>query len=239
MNTILLKALEDPWYYDMFIVLTFDDGYRDHFYIAKNIMDRYGFKGVEFVVIKWLRDYSNNDMFLSISELNEMDRDGWDISSHTLSHPRLTEIDRNSVVYELLESRRWLDEHGFSKGAKFFASPYGAYNDEVIKEIQRFYVMHRTVDEGINTLRALDLYRLKSVLTPLASSWFGWKEYLKWFESSYTHIDDKIVIITIHRIDPEVFRELCDYINNMVLSGRAKVVTFSDLYDDILKNRMI
>jgi len=221
----------------MFIVLTFDDGYRDHFYVAKNIMDRYGFRGVGFIVVKWLRDYSNNDMFLSISELNEMDRDGWDISSHTLSHPRLTEIDRNSAIYELSESRKWLDEHGFSKGARFFASPYGAYNDEIIKEIQKFYVMHRTVDKGINKIENLDLYRLKSVTTPGGSDWRGWKGYINWFEPR--HIDNTLVIITMHRVDPIAFKELCSYINDLVLEGVARVITFSELYDNILRNRMV
>jgi len=76
---------------------------------------------------------------------------GWEIGSHTVTHPYLATSDASDgqpntllpaqVTQELTQSKADLTAHGLN--VKSFSSPYGDYNNAVHAQIAKYYASHR------------------------------------------------------------------------------------------------
>ena len=108
------------------VVITFDDGNLDVYQNAFPVMQSLGLKGTVYVVATELTANLN----LSVDVLKEMAKIGWEIGSHSMTHPDLTKSDR--LGYEICESRTLLAKEVGVK-VMSFAYPYGAYNDHVFQ----------------------------------------------------------------------------------------------------------
>lgn len=130
------------------VVVTFDDNYRSVLELAKPILDRYGFPGTLYVPTDWPSDrrpmrWRGIDRWLGTEheqeleslgwdELRSLAADGWEIGSHTCSHPRLPEIPDVELERELEDSKaRIEDELGMP--CTSLAYPYGAVDARVEK----------------------------------------------------------------------------------------------------------
>jgi peptidoglycan/xylan/chitin deacetylase (PgdA/CDA1 family) len=96
------------------VLLTFDDGYLSSYTIAWPILRRLGLCGTDFVPPlpnEETREYVRGmDDFLSAAQMQELERGGIRIESHTLTHCVLAQLDQAAAQYELKESRRLLEE---------------------------------------------------------------------------------------------------------------------------------
>jgi peptidoglycan/xylan/chitin deacetylase (PgdA/CDA1 family) len=70
------------------VVITLDDGYRDLYTAAFPILRAHGFKAVSYVVSGFLGSPTN----VTREQLLEMDANGIEIASHTVSHVDLTKV---------------------------------------------------------------------------------------------------------------------------------------------------
>lgn len=113
------------------VILTFDDGYVSNYTLAYPILKKHGFKATFFITAGWigLPDY------LSWDQIKEMDKNGMEIGSHTLTHPDLTRMNREQIKFELAESKKILED-GLGKSLDFLAIPKSQYN-RTIKEIAK------------------------------------------------------------------------------------------------------
>jgi peptidoglycan/xylan/chitin deacetylase (PgdA/CDA1 family) len=83
-------------------------------------------------------------------QAREMDSMGVEIGSHTLTHPILTQVGREQLRRELVESRARL-ESILKRQVDLFCYPNGAYNSEVTGEVERAgYRLAVTVEHGLN-----------------------------------------------------------------------------------------
>ncbi|MCS7005877.1 MAG: polysaccharide deacetylase family protein [Cytophagales bacterium] len=120
------------------IILTFDDGYEDNFQNALPLMQKYGFRGVIFLLGNLFPDYNFWDVALGderFSLMNQSQREafvraGWEIGAHSLSHKRLTQISTKEAYDEIKKSKSLL-ETSLSISVISFAYPYGDYNSEI------------------------------------------------------------------------------------------------------------
>lgn len=71
---------------DKAVVITFDDGYRSVYTVARPILDRLGYKATLFLITDCLGGKTN----LTWTQVKEMAAAGYDIGSHTATHPNLT-----------------------------------------------------------------------------------------------------------------------------------------------------
>jgi peptidoglycan/xylan/chitin deacetylase (PgdA/CDA1 family) len=100
--------------------LTFDDGFRDNHETALPLLREYGFAAFVFVLppllesgsaLAWpeMRDdlarFSATMRSVTWSMLGEMKEGGFEVGSHTLSHPHLPQLDGDELRQELWESR--------------------------------------------------------------------------------------------------------------------------------------
>lgn len=113
------------------ILITFDDGYMDNYTVALPIMKKYGFTATLFLIVNKVGDPN----CLTWKEVKELARNGWDIQSHTLTHPDLTTLSLHTLQHELVNSKAALEKQ-LDKPVHFFAYPSGKHNDTVIKAVK-------------------------------------------------------------------------------------------------------
>ena len=119
------------------VALTFDDGYLNHFYVAK-MLKRRGIRAT-FFVITHLKEFQGRQLLTVKPELlKEMNLMGHEIGSHTCTHSILTNLSRDKLVLELKGSKEYLSEllHDEIIG---FSYPGGFYNTHVILEVSKYY----------------------------------------------------------------------------------------------------
>jgi peptidoglycan/xylan/chitin deacetylase (PgdA/CDA1 family) len=104
--------------------ITFDDGYRDTLSIASPILLKYKLPATVFITTGWT---GTKDM-LTTEEIRELKRQNFTIGAHTVTHPRLSQLSRNEIHNELLESRKTLEKI-LNEKINFFAYPKGKSAD--------------------------------------------------------------------------------------------------------------
>jgi peptidoglycan/xylan/chitin deacetylase (PgdA/CDA1 family) len=136
------------------IVLSFDDGYASDSTHAEPLLRRLGWPGVLNLALHNL----GKDGITS-RQVRALIADGWEIDSHTLTHPDLTTLDDATLRHELTASRTEI-QHRFGQPAAFFCYPAGRYVARVIAAVRAAgYRAALTEDEGMGV--ATDRFVLK------------------------------------------------------------------------------
>jgi peptidoglycan/xylan/chitin deacetylase (PgdA/CDA1 family) len=87
------------------VVITLDDGYLDLYTTAFPILSAHGFKAVAYIV----SSFAGQSRYVSRAQILEMDHGGIQIASHTVDHANLAKSSFGSIMYEVVESKRWLE----------------------------------------------------------------------------------------------------------------------------------
>tara|TARA_B100001778_G_scaffold334493_1_gene346172 strand:+ start:9746 stop:10489 length:744 start_codon:yes stop_codon:yes gene_type:complete len=111
------------------ICLTFDDGLESHVW-AKDLLKDNGLKGTFFISTANMWEnhpaaisLGLNEPVIDLNLLPEFEEDGFEIGSHTVGHPALTNIGNNDqVLHELISMNEILTKHGV-KEINTFAYP--------------------------------------------------------------------------------------------------------------------
>ena len=74
------------------LTFTFDDGSRSTYTNAYPIMKKYNKTGVVYAISRRVADYYDN--YIHADQFREMQDNGWEIGSHTVSHRRTTQLPR-------------------------------------------------------------------------------------------------------------------------------------------------
>ena len=114
------------------IMLSFDDSHEEHFSVAAKEMEKYGFRGVFFVMTIAI-DKPN---YLSSQEINALAKNGHVIACHTYDHPLLTRLKNDDWNKEIDKPKKLLEEIT-RKPVNYFAYPYGAWNEQAVEEVKR------------------------------------------------------------------------------------------------------
>ena len=109
------------------VVLSFDDGYVSQYENAFPLMKERGWPGV--LNLKAL------DSDIYDSQVEEMVAAGWEIASHSATHPDLPSLSDDQLEDEMVRSRRIL-EREFGTRVTEFCYPAGSYDDRVISAVR-------------------------------------------------------------------------------------------------------
>lgn len=134
------------------VVVTFDDAYRSVYERARPILSRFGYPATVFTVTSfagsdepmtwpgidgWLGGpYEPELAPMSWEELEQLAGAGWEVGSHTHTHPRLTTLGDAELAEELSRSRETCTEH-MGRPCNSLAYPYGDYDERVIAAAER------------------------------------------------------------------------------------------------------
>jgi peptidoglycan/xylan/chitin deacetylase (PgdA/CDA1 family) len=128
------------------VAVTFDDGFRSTYEHGYRVLRRLGVPATIFVVTEFVgahrpMHWPGIDQFLGTShereltpasweELRELQASGWEIGSHTCSHPHLTRCDDSSLHRELQGSRTTC-ERELGLPCRSLAYPFGDVDSRV------------------------------------------------------------------------------------------------------------
>jgi peptidoglycan/xylan/chitin deacetylase (PgdA/CDA1 family) len=118
------------------VVLTFDDGWAEDAQIAKSHLDPRGMHGVFFVYSGAISPQDNASGYLSWNQVRQLEAAGHEVQSHTVTHPRLTEVPPSQLVDELARSRVAIEE-ATGHRVEVLAYPYGAHDERVVEATRR------------------------------------------------------------------------------------------------------
>ncbi|MDR3653131.1 MAG: polysaccharide deacetylase family protein [Paludibacter sp.] len=169
------------------MILTFDDGCESLYYKAFPILKKYGIKAVIYVVtgsigarnIVWELNENKDPLnILTKEQLLEMTSYGIEIGSHLCNHVHLSQLPADEMKYELVESKRWL-ENELGKQIYSVAYPFGSYNNEVLKTAtDTGYLFGVTTKSGNNlTAGDLELFRIPVKGYSLRHYWYFYKTF--------------------------------------------------------------
>jgi peptidoglycan/xylan/chitin deacetylase (PgdA/CDA1 family) len=124
--------------------LTFDDGFADTVTTALPLMSERALTGMVFILpahldrgapLDWPEvagEASRRPALMRSMDwtmLEQLVEAGWDVGSHTISHPRLTTLTDEELAQELLDSRRAIEAR--LGRCDLLAYPFGAWDERV------------------------------------------------------------------------------------------------------------
>jgi peptidoglycan/xylan/chitin deacetylase (PgdA/CDA1 family) len=157
------------------VSFTFDDGLASTYTNVQPILAKYGLTGTDYVITGCVgmttvpnTCHANTDTpYMSWNQVETLQNDGWEIGSHTVTHPYLATSDATDgqpnvltpaqVTQELVQSKADLAAHGIN--ATDFSTPYGDYNNAVLAQIAKYYASQRGfADQNNNDWPAFNDY---------------------------------------------------------------------------------
>ena len=127
--------------------VTFDDAFRSTFVNGFPVLERLRVPATVFAptsfigrdepmswpgIDHWVGGPDERELIpMTWTELDTVAAAGWEVGSHTLSHPRLPELEDHDLDFELRQSRRLLGER-LGRPCETLAYPYGAFDDRVV-----------------------------------------------------------------------------------------------------------
>ncbi len=115
-------SLESPA--GMFCALTFDDG-PDALYTGQvqQILDEHRIKGTFFVIGSKIEKHPG--------VLRRLIAAGHEIGNHSYSHPKMTNLSRDSQISQIEKTQKLITDNGAT--AKWFRPPFGEFNRTTVK----------------------------------------------------------------------------------------------------------
>jgi len=108
------------------IVITFDNGYLPQVTFAPHVMAKYGWPGV---LNEITEDHLHPKQIWPIIHM------GWEVDSHSLTHPDLTELDSEDLQAQVVQSRQYLQKT-FHIPVNSFCYPSSRYNSVVVAAVE-------------------------------------------------------------------------------------------------------
>jgi peptidoglycan/xylan/chitin deacetylase (PgdA/CDA1 family) len=130
-EAVTLDEMMNAWFHGATlphkpIVITFDNGYPPQVRFAPRVMARYGYPGV-------LNEITANH--LHPWQIRPILRMGWEVDSHSLTHPDLTKLGGAALKAQVAGSREYL-RRTFHIPVNSFCYPSSRYNATVTAAVQ-------------------------------------------------------------------------------------------------------
>lgn len=162
------------------VAVTFDDGYRSVIELAQPILAEFGFPGTLFVPTRWIgierpmawpgieqwldTEHEHELIPMGWDEVRRLRDLGWEIGSHTSSHPKLTQVPPEQLAVELVDSRHRCEEE--LGECATIAYPYGDHDQMVVAAAAAAgYTAAATLPEGSPPPRPLAWPRIGIYVT--------------------------------------------------------------------------
>jgi spore germination protein YaaH/peptidoglycan/xylan/chitin deacetylase (PgdA/CDA1 family) len=138
------------------VILTFDDGRKEHLRAAA-LLERYGFRGLFFVIPDRVGHPSG--AYMSAGELERLTARGHRVAVHGYHHLSLPKAG-SEVAGSMALARQRLRERGVRASTLEFAFPYGHYTPEITAALGTRYRYLMTVNPGYWEPGALPVPRM-------------------------------------------------------------------------------
>jgi peptidoglycan/xylan/chitin deacetylase (PgdA/CDA1 family) len=130
-QAVTLDEVMAAWYHhgtlpEKPVVITFDNGYVPQATFAPAVLSRFGWPGV-------LNEITANH--LAPWRLRRLISIGWEVDSHSVTHPDLTTLNPVELRYQVASSRRFL-QRTFGIPVESFCYPSNRYDPAVVEAVE-------------------------------------------------------------------------------------------------------
>jgi hypothetical protein len=122
----LLHGLENREDLSKAVVITFDDGYRDFYTDAMEVIKQCGFTATIYLATGRIRDQAqriDGVEYLTWSDVRELHKEGIRFGSHTVTHPDMRSLGPEQIEYELAYSKETMEDK-LGVAVSSFAYPF-------------------------------------------------------------------------------------------------------------------
>ncbi len=130
---LLLLFAQDGWAQiirqpppDKVVVLTFDDASSTHATVVAPILKKYGFGGT-FFVCEFPPDFADKSKYMTWAQMAELDRQGFEVANHTLTHKHVNKLTRAQFGAELDSLEARCQTYGIRKPVTFAYPGYDTH----------------------------------------------------------------------------------------------------------------
>nr|WP_310586577.1 polysaccharide deacetylase family protein [Larkinella insperata] len=114
---------------DKLVVLTFDDASVTQATVVAPTLKKYGF-GATFYVCEFPPDFADKKKYMSWEQIRELDRMGFEVANHTLTHSNVARLTPQQFTAQLDSLEARCKTHGINRPLTTFAYPgYGTNPD--------------------------------------------------------------------------------------------------------------
>ena len=110
--------------------IAFDDGLESDYLISFPELDKRGFRATFYIIT----DCVGKRGYMNWGQIRELRRNGFEIGSHSVTHPCLLKLDRDILFKELTQSKQILEDR-LGEPIESFGVPYGFINREIVEII--------------------------------------------------------------------------------------------------------
>ncbi|NLI72713.1 MAG: polysaccharide deacetylase family protein [Bacteroidales bacterium] len=136
------------------VMITFDDSRIEHYTIGAKVIEKYGFKGVFFIMTITY----NKKNYMSTDQIAELAKNGHTIGFHSWDHTRATKYDNDSILRKnVVEPKKKLEEI-IGMPVDYFAYPYGLTNESITAQMNDHFKMSfilSTKQDSINPIQSV------------------------------------------------------------------------------------
>lgn len=139
------------------ILITFDDTREEQYRIGASELNKYGFKGVFFIMTVSI----NRPGYMTMAQIKNLSDNGHSIGAHTWDHHLVTKYKGSDWDIQLLNPKKQL-ESITGKPVNYFAYPSGEWNSQAIAKLknngyQMAFILStkRNSEEPLFTIRRL------------------------------------------------------------------------------------
>jgi peptidoglycan/xylan/chitin deacetylase (PgdA/CDA1 family) len=190
------------------VSFVFDDGNDTDYLVGKDIFASHGVVASSAITTGFL----NTEYHMTIAQVQAMQDAGWEIMSHTVSHPNLRSLSLLDLETELTRSKSDLQSSGLA--VKNIVYPYNKNNESVRKVAAKYYRSGRGGTNSFNSA-GFDPYFIKS---------FSMKHDVARMKSliDTAYMDKNWLVFYQHEIDAKV--KVSDY-DGTFLKGEKLVLS--------------
>ena len=125
------------------VIFTFDDASTSVFEFAFPLLTKYNFKASIFVITQFVGKPNRWDYnFLKKGyghcdweQIRTLASKGWEVGSHTVSHPNLRALSNRQSWYEIKTSKNILEDR-LQMPINIISYPFGKYNERVLEKVK-------------------------------------------------------------------------------------------------------
>ncbi|GAB3262462.1 hypothetical protein GCM10027347_28170 [Larkinella harenae] len=216
---------------DKLVVLTFDDASVTQATVVAPLLKKYGF-GATFYVCEFPPDFADKKKYMSWEQIRELDRLGFEVGNHTLTHSNVAKLSKMQFTAQLDSLEARCKAYGINRPMTTFAYPgYGTHPNafDVLKE--KNYQFARVGGARPYDPKADHPYLIPSYSTTEPNN----HDRERIFNAFQQAKNGKIVVITLHGVPdyahdwvttpPAIFEDYMKYLHD----NDYKVIAMRDL----------
>ncbi len=189
LSTFTYQGFNNP-----IITITDDDGFTSFNQYGLPLLNQYGFKSTDYIITS---DPSRGPSYVSDAMIQNLQANGQEIGSHSITHPDLSNLSNSQLDTELGNSQAYL-QNLLGVSVPNFAAPYGSYNQQVLDTAKQYYRSFRTVNSGYNAKNNFDPYQ---IMVQNLHSDTTLAEFQSWVDQAKA--TNTWLVLVYHQINPD------------------------------------